>query len=126
MIRKFLAALILPAALALASCAPSLTARVQRFNAMPPPDGQSFVVEPAEAEDRGGLEFRQYADHVRRHLIALGYREAASRGDASLIVTMGYGVDVDMLLDVLEELMAEEEAKARGEAPEPAPVEHES
>lgn len=41
-------------------------------------------------------------------------------------VTMGYGVDVDMLLDVLEELMAEEEAKARGEAPEPAPAEHES
>jgi hybrid cluster-associated redox disulfide protein len=28
-------------------------------------------------------------------------------------VTMGYGVDVDMLLDVLEELMAEEEAKKR-------------
>ncbi len=36
-------------------------------------------------------------------------------------VTMGYGVDVDMLLDVLEELMAEEEAKARAaEMPEPA------
>lgn len=41
-------------------------------------------------------------------------------------VTMGYGVDVDMLLDVLEELMAEEEAKARGETPEPAPAERES
>ncbi len=93
MIRKLLAALILPAALALASCAPSLTARVQRFNAMPAPEGQSFVIEPAEAEDRGGLEFRQYADHVRSHLTALGYREAASRRDASLIVTMGYGVD---------------------------------
>ena len=60
---------------------------------MPPPEGQSFVIEPAEAEDRGGLEFRQYADHVRGHLTALGYREAASRRDASLVVTMGYGVD---------------------------------
>ena len=93
MVRKLLAAFLLPAALALASCAPSLTARVQRFNAMPPPEGQSFVIEPAEAEDRGGLEFRQYADHVRGHLTALGYREAASRRDASLVVTMGYGVD---------------------------------
>jgi hypothetical protein len=80
-------------ALAVSACAPSLTARVQRFSAMPPPEGQSFVVEPGEAEDRGGLEFGQYADHVRRNLIALGYREAASRRDASLIVTLSYGVD---------------------------------
>ena len=93
MIRKLLLALILPAALAVSACAPSLTARVQRFNAMPAPDGQSFIVEPAEAEDRGGLEFNQYADHVRRNLIARGYREAASRADASLIVRLNYGVD---------------------------------
>ncbi len=39
-------------------------------------------------------------------------------------VTMGYGVDVDMLLDVLEELMAEEEAKKR-EAETPEHVESE-
>ncbi|MGE0178454.1 MAG: DUF4136 domain-containing protein [Sphingomonas sp.] len=93
MIRKLFLALIVPTALALSACAPSLTARVQRFNAMPAPAGQSFVIEPAEAGDRGGLEFRQYADHVRRNLTALGYREATSRTDASLIVTMGYGVD---------------------------------
>ena len=93
MIRKLLLALIVPAALAVSACAPSLTARVQRFNAMPAPDGQSFVIEAAEAEDRGGLEFNQYADHVRRHLIARGYREAASRADASLIVRLNYGVD---------------------------------
>jgi hypothetical protein len=93
MIKKLFLALLLPAALALASCTSSLTARVQRFNAMPPPEGQSFVVVPAEAEDRGGLEFNQYADLVRRNLVALGYREAASRSDASLVVTLGYGVD---------------------------------
>lgn len=93
MLRKLLLALILPAALAIASCAPSLTARVQRFNAMPAPDGQSFVIEAAEAEDRGGLEFNQYADLVRRHLTALGYREASSRSGATLIVSLGYGVD---------------------------------
>ena len=59
---------------------------------MPSQRGESFVVVPAEAED-GGLEFSQYADLVRRNLVALGYREAASRGDASLVVTLGYGVD---------------------------------
>lgn len=93
MLRKLLLALFLPAALVLAGCTQSLTARVQRFSAMPAPEGQSFVIVPAEAADRGGLEFGQYADHVRRNLVALGYREAASRGDASLIVTLGYGVD---------------------------------
>jgi len=93
MIKKLFLTLLLPAALAVSACAPSLTARVQRFNAMPAPAGQSFVVEPAEAADRGGIEFRQYADHVRRSLVALGYAEASSRADASLIVTLGYGVD---------------------------------
>ncbi len=93
MLKKLLLAFFLPAALALAGCTSSLTARVQRFNAMPPPEGQSFVIVAAEPEDRGGLEFGQYADLVRRNLVALGYREAASRGDASLVVSLGYGVD---------------------------------
>lgn len=93
MIKKLLLALLVPAALIVAGCTSSLTARVQRFNAMPPPQGQSFVIVAAEREDQGGLEFSQYADHVRRNLIALGYREAASRGDAGLVVTLGYGID---------------------------------
>ncbi len=38
-------------------------------------------------------------------------------------VCMGYGVDVDMLLDVLEGLMDEEEAKTSTEAESPAEVE---
>lgn len=93
MIKKLLLAVLVPAALVVAGCTSSLTARVQRFNAMPAPQGQSFIVVPAEAGDRGGLEFGQYADHVRRNLIAQGYREAASRGDATLVVRLGYGVD---------------------------------
>lgn len=93
MIKKLFLALLLPAALVVSGCTSSLTARVQRFNAMPAPEGQSFVVVPAEADDRGGLEFNQYADLVRRNLTALGYREAASRREASLVVTLGYGVD---------------------------------
>jgi len=60
---------------------------------MPAPQGQTFVIEAAKADDRGGLEFSQYADLVRRHLTALGYAEARSAGDATFVVTMDYGVD---------------------------------
>ena len=94
MFKKLFLAIVAPAALlSLSACMTGFPAQVQRFNAMPAPDGQSFVVLPAQEEDRGSLEFSQYADHVRRNLIALGYREAASRDDASLVVTMDYGVD---------------------------------
>ena len=79
--------------LALAACATGLSTQVSRFQAMPAPQGQSFVVQPARADDRGGLEFAQYADLVRRNLTALGYTEASSARDASFIVTLDYGVD---------------------------------
>lgn len=93
-IRSKIFALAAPALmLALNACATGLPTRVQRFQAMPAPQGQSFYVEPAEAEDRGGLEFEQYAEQVRRHMAGQGYSEARSRADASLIVTLDYGVD---------------------------------
>lgn len=79
--------------LALSSCATGLPTRVQRFQALPAPQGQSFYVEPADADDRGGLEFDQYAEQVRQNLSAQGYSEARSRADATLIVSLGYGVD---------------------------------
>lgn len=79
--------------LALAACATGLTTRVSRFQAMPAPQGQSFVVEAADRAKSGGLEFAQYADLVRRHMTALGYSEARSARDASFVVTMDYGVD---------------------------------
>jgi hypothetical protein len=79
--------------LALAACATGLTTRVSRFQAMPAPQGQSFVIEASDRAKSGGLEFSQYADLVRRHLTALGYTEARSARDASLVVTMDYGVD---------------------------------
>ncbi len=94
MLKKLLLAIAAPAALlSLSACMTGFPAQVQRFNAMPAPEGQSFVVQAADEEDRGGLEFAQYADHVRRHLIALGYREASGPRDATLIVTLDYGVD---------------------------------
>jgi hypothetical protein len=79
--------------LALSACATGLPTQVSRFQAMPAPEGQSFVVQAAKAENRGGLEFSQYADLVRRHLLALGYREASSARDASFVVSLDYGVD---------------------------------
>jgi len=81
------------ALMALAACTTGLPTQVQRFQAMPAPEGQSFVIEAANEANRGGLEFSQYAELVRRHLIAHGYAEAASHDQASLIVTLDYGVD---------------------------------
>ena len=60
---------------------------------MPAPAGQSFVIQAADPEDRGGLEFSRYADLVRRHMLAQGYSEASSPQSASLIVSLEYGVD---------------------------------
>jgi hypothetical protein len=79
--------------LVLSACATGLPTRVQRFQAMPAPQGQSFFVEPADSDKRGSLEFDQYANQVRQNMAAQGYSEARSRGDATLIVTLDYGVD---------------------------------
>jgi hypothetical protein len=91
---KKILTLIAPAMLlALGACATGFPTEVSRFQAMPAPQGQTFVVQAAKAEDRGGLEFSQYADLVRRNLTALGYAEASSAQAASFVVTLDYGVD---------------------------------
>lgn len=93
-ISKKLLALAAPfALLALSACATGFPAQVQRFQAMPAPAGQSFVIQPKQAEDRGSLEFAQYADQVRQNLLALGYSEAPSAQAASFVVELDYGVD---------------------------------
>lgn len=91
---KKILTLAAPAALlTLSACATGFPAQVSRFQAMPAPQGQSFVIQAADAEDRGGLEFAQYADLVRRNLVAEGYSEAASPESATFVVTLDYGVD---------------------------------
>ena len=93
-ISKKLLTIAAPAALlALSACATGLPTKVTRFQAMPAPQGQSFVVQSADPRDRGGLEFSRYADLVRRHLIAQGYTEAASPRTATFVVELDYGVD---------------------------------
>ena len=91
---KKILTLAAPAALlALGGCATGLPTQVSRYQAMPAPTGQTFAIQAADPEDRGGLEFSRYADLVRRHMIAQGYSEAGSPSQASLIVSLGYGVD---------------------------------
>ena len=92
--KKKMLALAAPAALlALSACATGFPAQVQRFQAMPAPQGQSFVIQSADSGKSGSLEFSQYADLVRRHLIGLGYSEAPSAQAATMVVTLDYGVD---------------------------------
>jgi hypothetical protein len=79
--------------LALSACTTGLPTQVQRFQAMPAPQGQSFVIDATNEAHRGGLEFSQYANLVRQHLVAQGYVEAPSRDQATLIVSLDYGVD---------------------------------
>jgi len=91
---KKLLTLAAPAALlALGGCATGLPTQVSRYQAMPAPAGQTFFIQPADPGDRGGLEFARYADLVRRHMAAQGYSEAESPQQASLLVSLGYGVD---------------------------------
>ena len=93
-LKKSFMTLAVPLALLLLSaCATGFPAQVQRFQAMPAPQGQTFVIQPADRENEGGLEFGQYADLVRRHLVALGYGEARSAADATFVVKLDYGVD---------------------------------
>jgi hypothetical protein len=91
---KKLLSLAAPAALlALGACATGLPTQVSRFQAMPAPQGQTFMIQPADPNERGGLEFSRYADLVRRHLTAQGYVEAPTPQSASFVVTLDYGVD---------------------------------
>jgi hypothetical protein len=79
--------------LALSACATGFPAQVSRFQAMPAPQGQSFVVVAGDRGKDGGLEFSQYAALVRHNLSQLGYSEARSAGEASFVVSLDYGVD---------------------------------
>jgi len=94
MIPQFKARLLLPlaAALALSACVAPFEARVARFQQLPPPAGTSFVVEPRDKANEGGLEFATYANLVRQKLVAVGFQEASSPETAALTVQLDYTV----------------------------------
>ena len=91
-VRKFTLLAAPVALLALSACATPFRADVARFQVMPAPQGQSFVVQPMDPADRGGLEFNQYANLVGQKLTALGYVRAADPRSATLLVRLDYGV----------------------------------
>lgn len=78
---------------ALAACATPFRAEVARFQQMPAPQGQSFVVEARDPDDRGGLEFSHYASLVAAEMTGVGYRQAAPGERADFTVKLAYGVD---------------------------------
>lgn len=93
-INKFAAAALLGiSAISLSACATGLRTQVSRYQAMPAPQGQSFVVVPMDPAKLGGLEFSRYAEQVAQAMQAQGYARAASADQATLIVRLGYGVD---------------------------------
>lgn len=92
---RLLKVALAPLALAgLSACATPFKADVSRFQAqLPAPQGQSFAVVADDPALAGGLEFAQYADHVEAQMAQLGYTQAATPEDATLLVRFDYGVD---------------------------------
>lgn len=83
-----------PAALLLVgACAEPFRADVSRFQMMPPPQGETFVVQASNPRMQGGIEFAQYAQFVSQRLAQQGYRPAAEGAPAALVVSLDYGVD---------------------------------
>lgn len=93
-INKLAAAVLLGvSALGLSACATGLQTKVSRYQAMPAPQNQSFVVVPMNPDDMGGLEFSRYAELVAQRMQAQGYARAPSVNQATMVVHVGYGVD---------------------------------
>lgn len=79
--------------LTLGACATPFRADVQRFEALPETQGQSFAVVASDPDLAGGLEFSQYAGLVEERMTELGYRKSADPASAELLVQMDYDVD---------------------------------
>ncbi|WP_421989685.1 DUF4136 domain-containing protein [Qipengyuania sp.] len=78
----------------LAACTTPFKADVSRFQTqLPAPQGESYYVVADDPALAGGLEFAQYADLVEAQMARLGYAQAPSVDDASLLVRFDYGVD---------------------------------
>lgn len=80
-------------ALALSACATPFKADVARFQALPAPQGQSFVVTASDPRLQGGLEFGQYARLVGQQMTQLGYVPAGDPSRADMVVSFSYDID---------------------------------
>src|SRR6478609_9507295 len=94
-IRNILFLAAAPAVLMLSGCQPQpFRADVTRFQQMPAPQGQSFIIQAADPQLQGGIEFQQYANLIAARLTEQGYQPAtAASGNATLVVSVDYGVD---------------------------------
>lgn len=79
--------------LALGACTTGFRADVARFQAMPAPQGQSFVVVASDPDRTNSLEFAQYANLVAQRLQGFGYVRSADSASANLVVALDYDVD---------------------------------
>jgi Domain of unknown function (DUF4136) len=86
---QFLAPITL---LALGACATPFKADVSRFQELPAPQGQTFIIRAADSADSGGIEFGQYAALVATEMQEIGY-VPASGAQADMTVTLDYAVD---------------------------------
>jgi len=93
--RRWLKLAAVPLLLAgLAACTTPFRADVSRFESrLPAPQGQTFAVVADDPALAGGLEFSLYSDYVEAEMRELGYTEASSPDNASLLVRFDYGVD---------------------------------
>jgi hypothetical protein len=92
--RKLVAAAAPLALIALAGCAQTFGARVNRFSSLPPPtQSETFVIQSSDPRLQGGIEFSSYAQLVAQQLERFGYRQAADPRSANLVVSLDYFVD---------------------------------
>lgn len=77
----------------LAACTTPFKAQVSRFQQLPAPTGQSFVIEPVDDSRKGSLEFASYASLVAQRLAGLGYQPAVPGAQPTLVVRLDYGVN---------------------------------
>ncbi|MBJ7378559.1 MAG: DUF4136 domain-containing protein, partial [Sphingobium sp.] len=73
------------ALVALSGCTTGFKADVARFQQLPAPAGQSYVVVADNPQLAGGLEFAHYADMVGQRLAQTGYVQANDPARADLI-----------------------------------------
>lgn len=78
--------------LATAACTTPFEARVNRFQALPAPQGQTFAIQARDQAKAGSLEFATYANLVGQRLAAQGFTAASSPAAASLVVDLDYAV----------------------------------
>ncbi len=91
---KILQTAIISGALLLTSaCASGFSADVSRFQRLPAPTGETYAIVAMGDEDTRSLEFQNYARYVAAQMNAQGYTEVSNKDDATLIVSLDYGVN---------------------------------